>query len=319
MKHFFIPRLNLQLFAEGGAPAGDGGAEGTGVSAPAAGVQNKGAKGNPLANVVYGKQPQESAPAAGVQNTDPQSTQPTQAEQQPDRHAEFDAMIKGDYKDAYNKSVQNILQQRLKGANEVRQKYEAATPLLELIAERYGVQADDVEGMIKALEDDDALYEQAAMDKNMDVKDYKRQLKLERENARLKAQNTQRDRDAQMAQQYQKWEQQAEAAKVKYPNLDLNVESENPQFRQLLFSGIDVETAYAAIHRDEILSGAMQYTAQAVEKKIANKIAAGGSRPAENGTSGQSGVVIKSDPSKWTKQDREEVRRRAARGERIML
>lgn len=319
MKHFFIPRLDLQLFAEGGAPAGDGGAEGTGVSAPAAGVQNKGAKGNPLANVVYGKQPQESAPAAGVQNTDPKSTQPTQPEQQPDRNAEFDAMIKGDYKDAYNKNVQNILQQRLKGANEVRQKYEAATPLLELIAERYGVQADDVEGMIKALEDDDALYEQAAMDKNMDVKDYKRQLKLERENARLRSNEAKRVKDQAWSDQVAEWARQTEELKSEYPNINLSKEMENTDFREKLFKGYTVADAYLTTHKDDVVGGAMQYTAQAVEKKIANKIAAGGSRPAENGTSGQSGVVIKSDPSKWTKQDREEVRRRAARGERIML
>jgi hypothetical protein len=317
MKHFFFPRLNLQLFAEGGAPAGDGGAEGTGVSAPAAGVQNKGAKGNPLANVVYGKQ-KESAPAAGVQNTEPAKSteEPTKA---PDRKAEFEAMIKGDYKEAYQQNVQNIVQHRLKGAKENEDRLTAMNPLMDLLAARYGVKADDIQGLTKALESDDAWLEQAAADKNMDAQQYRQMLKLQSENARLKNNADAQFRQQQMNQQYEKWEQQAEEARKRYPNLDLNVESQNPQFRQMLMAGVDVGSAYLVLHQDDILTGVMQQATSTAKQQVANSIAAGKNRPAENGTSGQSGVVIKSDPSKWTRADREEVRRRAARGERIEL
>ena len=38
MRDVLFP-MNLQLFAEGGAPSGDGGGEGTGVTAQAAAVQ----------------------------------------------------------------------------------------------------------------------------------------------------------------------------------------------------------------------------------------------------------------------------------------
>ena len=311
MKHFLIPRMNLQLFAEGGAPAGDGGSEGTGVSAPAAGVQNKGAKSNSLANVVYGKQ-KESAPAAEVQ-TDPAK------ETTPDRKAEFEAMIKGDYKDVYNQNVQNILQQRLKGVNDTKAKLEAMNPLMDLLSARYGVKADDTQGIIKALEADDAFFEQAASEHNMDAQQYREVLKLRSENARLRNQTEEAFRQQQMDQQYAKWEQQAEEARKIYPNLDLNVESQNPQFRQLLMAGVDVGSAYLVLHREDVLAGAMQHTAQTVKAKVANDIAAGSKRPSENGTSGQSGVVVKSDPSKWTRADRREVIKRAARGERIEL
>ena len=67
------------------------------------------------------------------------------------------------------------------------------------------------------------------------------------------------------------------------------------------------------------MAGAMQYTAQTVKQKVANDIAAGNNRPSENGTSGQSGVTIKSDPSKWTKAEREHVRREVARGKKVYL
>ena len=313
MNHFLFP-MNLQLFAEGGAAAGgEGGGEGTGVTAPAAGVQTKGAKSNPLANVVYGKQ-KESAPAAEVQKEAETKQTPTV-----DRNAEFEAMIKGDYKDAFDKRVQDIVQKRLKGAKETEDRLTAMNPLMDMLSARYGVQADDTAGLIKALEADDDFLEKAATEHDMDVKQYRKMLTLERDNARLKAQNEEQVKREQMNQKYAIWEQQAEQAKALYPNLDLNVESQNPQFRQLLFAGIDVGTAYMAIHKDDVMAGAMQHTAKTIEEKYAKKVAAGNSRPAENGASGQSAVIVKSDPSKWTRADREEVRRRAARGERIEL
>lgn len=308
MKDVLFP-MNLQLFADGGAPSGDGGAEGTGVSAPAAGVHTKGAK-NPLANVVYGKQ--ESAPVAEVQKE-------PEPETKVDIHAEFEKLIKGDYKDAYDKRMQDTIQKRLKGHKETEERLTAMNPLLDLLSARYGVEAADTDGLIKALEADDAFFEKGAMEHDMDAKQYRNLLKLQSENTRLKQQNQEQIEQEQRARQYAIWEQQAEQARTLYPNLDMNVESQNPQFRQLLMAGVDVGSAYMVIHKDDIMAGAMQHTAKTVEQKLANKIAAGNNRPVENGASGQSSVTIKSDPSKWTKADREEVRRRAARGERIYL
>lgn len=314
MKDVLFP-MNLQLFAEGGAAAGgEGGGEGTGVTAQAAAVQTKGVKNNPLANVIYGKQPQEKAPAAEVQkNAD------AKADPAPDLDAEFEELIKGKFKDQYNKRTQDTVQKRLKGAKETEERLTAMNPLLDMLSARYGVKADDTSGLIKALEADDAFLENAAAEKNMDVPAYRELLQLKGENARLKQHSEDQFKQEQRNKQYAIWEQQAEEAKKRYPNLDLNVESQNPQFRQLLFAGVDVGAAYTAIHMDDVLAGAMQHTAKTVEQKLANKIAAGNSRPAENGASGQSGVVIKSDPSTWTKADRREAARRAARGEKIYL
>ena len=314
MRDVLFP-IDLQLFADGGSASagGDGAGQGaTGVGAPAAGVQTKGVK-NPLAGVVYGKQPAAAAeaPAAEVQ-TDNQTPAV-------DRNAEFENLIKGDYKDAYDKKVSDTIRQRLKGANETAAKYEATLPLLDMLAARYGTDASDPAALMRAIEADDEFLADAAADKGMDGKAYNGFVRLERENARLRATEAERQRQAQLDQQYTAWEQQAEKAKMKYPNLDLNVESQNPQFRQLLLAGIDVGTAYGVIHQDDIMAGAMQYATQTAQQKVANSVAAAGKRPAENGMQGQSAVTIKSDPSKWTKADRAEVARRAARGEKIYL
>ena len=314
MKNFIFP-MNLQLFAEGGAAAGgEGGGEGTGVTAQAAAVQTpKGVKSNPLAGVMFGKR-KESAPASEVQK----DTE-TKTETPPDLDAEFEELIKGKFKDQYGKRVQDTVQKRLKGAKETEDRLTAMNPLVDLLSARYGVKADDTEGLIKALEGDDTFFENAAADRGMETKDYRKLIQLEAENTRLRSQQEQQFKQEQANKQYAIWEQQAEEAKKLYPNLDLNVESQNPQFRQLLMAGVNVGTAYMALHQDEVLTAAMQHTAKTVEQKLSNKIAAGNARPAENGASGQSAAVIKADPSKWTKADREEVRRRAARGERIYL
>ena len=281
--------LNLQLFADGGE-GGTSGEGATGVNESAAEAQTSGV----------------TAPAA----EDAQAV---------DLDAEFDELIKGKFKDQFGKKMQNTVQKVRNSSKEAEDRLNAMNPLMDLLSARYGVKADDTEGLIKALEGDDAFFEQAAQEHNMEAKDYRKMLQLQRENSRLRSQQEQQFRQEQMNKQYEAWEQQAEEARKLYPNLDLNVESQNPQFRQLLMAGVDVGTAYLALHRDDVLAGAMQATAKTVEQKLSNKIAAGNARPAENGSSGQSAAVIKADPSKWTRADREEVRRRAARGERIYL
>lgn len=313
MKHYsIIPMCSLQIFAEGGnaagGTAGDGGtAQGTGVTAPAAGVR-KGVKSNPLADVKYGIQPQESAPAAGVQQT---------TKTKPDRNAEFEKLIKGEYKDQYDARVQDTVQKRLKGQKETVDKYEALSPALAMLARRYGVDASDAQALSKAIEDDNSFYEEEASKSGMDVEHYKKFEQMRRQNEFFRSQMEAQNQKEHAAKQYATWMQQAQEAQQIYPGLDLEAEVKNPQFMRLLSSGVDVGSAYLVIHRDEIIPAAMQYTAQAVEQKLANKIAAGGSRPAENGMKAQGAAVVKSDVSTLTKMDRAEINRRVARGEKI--
>ena len=307
MKNYFlIPMLNLQLFAEG-AGAGDGGtAEGQGVTAVAALPQTKGVK-NPLAGVKYGIQ-EETAPAAGVQ---------TETVAQPDRNAEFEKLIKGEYKDLYDARVQDTVQKRLKGQKEVVDKYNALTPTLEMMAKKYGVEPGDIEALSKAIEEDNSFYEDEALEKGMTVQQLKQIKKMERENADLKAQMEEAQRQENGKKLYAAWMQQAEEAKKVYPSFDMRAEMNNPKFVDLLRSHIDVRTAYEVLHKDEIIPAAMQFTAKTVESKLAKSIAANGARPSENGMSSQSAAVVKSDVSQLSKEDRAEIIRRVQRGEKI--
>ena len=306
MKNYYlIPMLNLQLFAEG---AGDGGtAEGQGVTGAAALPQTKGEKNNPLSNVKYGIQ-EEEAPAAEVQ---------VETVAQPDRNAEFEKLIKGEYKDLYDAKMQDTIQKRLKGQKETVDKFNALTPTLDLLASKYGVDAGDIEALNKAISEDDSYYEQEALDKGMTVQQLKEIKKMERENADLKAQMEEAQRQENGKKLYAQWMQQAEEAKKVYPSFDIKAEMNNPKFVDLLRSNIDVRTAYEVLHKDEIIPAAMQFTAQTVESKLAKKIASNGARPSENGMSSQSAAVVKSDVSQLSKEDRAEIIRRVQRGEKI--
>ena len=305
--------LDLQLFGEGGAGAGAGdggtGAEGaTGVSATAAVSQTKGVKANPLAEVKYGKQAEEKAasPAAEVVEN------PTE-----DRNAKFEALIKGEYKDLYDAKVQDTVQKRLKSTKETVEKYEALSPTLEMLAKKYGVNATDIKALTKAIEDDDSYYEQEALEKGVTVEQLKEIRKMEKENAELKRQMEEQHRRDNANKLYAQWMEQEKQTKAIYPSFDLRSEMQNPKFLDLLRSNIDVRTAYEVVHKDDIIAGAMQFTAKTVEQKLTNKIIAGGARPAENGNSSQGASVTKSDVSTLTKADRAEIARRVARGEKI--
>ena len=315
MKHtiLFPMFLDLQLFAEG-TGGGDGGTGAEGATgdnakgiATAAVSQKKGAS-NPLADVKYGIQPTEEAtpPAAEVNKT---ATE--------DRNARFEALIKGEFKDLYDARMQDTIQKRLKGQKETVDKYNALTPTLEMLAKKYGVDVSDIEALNKAIEEDDSYYEEEALEKNMSVQQLKEIKKMERENADLKRQMQEQERQENANRLYAKWMQESEAMKSVYPSFDLRTELQNPRFTDLLRSNVDVRTAYEVLHKDEIIPAAMQFTAKTVEQKLTNKIIANGARPTENGNSSQGATVVKSDVSQLSKADRAEIIRRVQRGEKI--
>ena len=280
--------LDLQLFGEGagGGDGGTGAVGATGANATAA-VSQSG----------------DNAPAAEVETVD--------------RNAKFEELIRGEYKDLYDAKMQDTIQRRLKGTKETVDRYNALTPTLEMLAKKYGVNASDINALNKAIQEDDAYYEEEALEKGITVEQLKEIRKMERENADLKRQMEEQNRKANANRLYAQWMEQEKQTKAVYPSFNLRAEMQNPKFVDLLRSNIDVRTAYEVLHKDDIIHGAMQFAVNKAEQKIANKIIAGGARPTENGTSSQGASLTKSDVSTLTKADRQDIIRRVARGEKI--
>lgn len=299
--------LNLQMFADGGAD-GDGGTGNAGTTADSMlATSTKGAK-NPLASVQYGVQ-------EDVQTADaPETATEVTAE---DRNAKFEALIKGEYKDLYDARMQDTIQKRLKSTKDTVDRYNELTPTIELLARKYGVDANDIKALNSAIEEDDAYYEDEAYEKGLTVEQLKSIKKMERENAELKRQMQETQVRENADRIYASWMEQAESLKPVYPTFDLQTELQNQKFTDLIRNNIDVRTAYEVVHKDEIIPQAMAFTASKVTEKIANSIRTSGNRPSENGLSHSSSAVVKSDVSQLSKEDRLEIARRVARGEKI--
>lgn len=305
--------IDLRLFD--GAGDGAGTAAGGETAADASAQGAKGAKTGE--KVVYGKQEGKVAPAETVA--------PAAGEHEPEggeadaemRRAKFDELVKGEFKDLYDERVQGIVKARLGESKQMQTRMDAVSPVLDLLAQRYGLDAGDPAAILAAVEKDDAYWEQAAEDAGMTTEQYKAMTKLERENAQLK-----RAQEVTLQQQavnrtVEQWEEQGEALKTIYPTFDLHGECRNPQFVSLLQNGVDVKTAYEVLHMDDIKNGVAAGAAKAAERNVTETIKAKGRRPAENGAAGQGGVIVKDDVSKLSKADRAEIIRRVARGERI--
>ena len=318
MSHNFILRsIDLQLFAEGGSSASAAGAEGSGTGAegvttadgmPATSAR---AKKNPLSDVRYGIQENaEDAQVADAQNTAGQVS----AEE---RAAKFEALIKGEYKDLYDAKMQDTIQKRLKGTKDTVDKYNALAPTLETLAKKYGVDPTDIEALNHAIDEDNTFFEDEALEKGISVEQLKEIRKIERENADLKKQMREQSVRENADRIYAGWLEQSDALKQIYTNFDLDAEIKNPRFVDLLKNNVDVRTAYEVLHKDDIIRGAMQFTADTVQTKLANNIIAGRNRPSENGIGQTSPAVVKNDVSQLSRADREEIIRRVARGEKI--
>ena len=215
----------------------------------------------------------DTAPDAGVQGVKPQA-ETADLPMIEDPEAEFDRLIRGQFKDQYNARVQDIVRKRLKSQEKTLEQYKALETTLQ---EKFGIQAKEPQSL-------EQVFQQW---------------------------------EADAAQQYHQWMQQAQQAKTLYPALNMAQEVKNPRFLGLLQSGVEVSDAYLITHRDEIIPSVMHYTAKAVEEKLANRIAANGARPSEGAMSGRGTTVVADQVSHMSKAQRQDIIRRVRQGEII--
>ena len=100
--------------------------------------------------------------------------------------------------------------------------------------------------------------------------------------------------------------EQAGRLKQTYPGFDLLKELENPTFLRLIQNRVDPGTAYEVVHHEEL-------TEAAARRRRMER------HPLENGLDrGSAPAVLRADPRALTRQERKQLRRRAARGEEIV-
>lgn len=300
-------RIVLNLFGEG-----DGGAQGENNS-PAAPTGNK---PGDLSNVVYGKQaiPEQTAPQAAAE--DKQGVQVTSNTLEERRKA-FRDMINGEYKDVYTEEFQKAFNRRFPEHKALQQRVADTQEILDKLSARYNVMDGDMQKLSRAIDNDNAYWDVAAEEAGMGVEQFKELQEMRRQNAVLMQQERDRVARSRADAQVQKWFQEGQAVKAKFPAFDLNTELNNPAFVSLLKAGTPVEHAYKVVHFDTLMGDAVQLTAANTESAVVNNIRAKGARPTENGTASQSPFIVKKDVRSLTRADRDEIARRVARGETI--
>jgi hypothetical protein len=322
--------INLKLFdgtAGGAAPAGGGSAQGMEGATPKADVKLPGssrrAKSGAYDNVVFGKQ--EDAPAAGNtpaagedkgQGVSKSGVSTTSDALEAKRKA-FKEMIEGEYKDVYAENFQQAFNRRFKEVKGMETSLSEQKPILDMLMQRYKIADGDMTKLQTAIEQDDRYYEEAADEAGLTVEQFKAMQKLERENAELKLLRQRQQGEQQAQQKLNEWYAESEKVKAIYPTFDLKAETANRDFVGLLKSGLSVQQAYELVHMEEIKAGAAQAAAQTAGEQMKARIQSRAARPAENGTSSQGAVIVKSDVHNLTRADRAEAVRRAQRGETI--
>ncbi len=313
----YLYDISLRLF--------DG--EGGGAEAPAQGETQAGAgntrqsKSGALSDVKYGKQP-EAETQTEVQSaaeTEKVKDVETTSDALEAKKKAFRELINGEYKDLYTQETQRMIDRRFKEARENEKRMKAYQPVLDTLMERYGIEDGDAKRLMEAVDNDHAYWSEAAEAAGMSEDQYKAFRQLKRENAELLRAQKAQQQEALIRAQGEKWFKEAEAMKANpmYQNFDLAQELQNQEFLSLLQAGTPMEHAYKVMHLDELMANAVQQAAVSTEKKVADSVRAKGSRPSENGTNSNSAFVTKTDPSKLTRADFEEIERRVARGERI--
>ena len=293
-------------------------------------VKSKAAREFYMKNVANKTEESKTDEPQPEEQAEPKVAEPKQEEPKPAQQEKqsFDDLLNDEeYKGEFNKRVQDIVQKRLKTAKASEEKLTKLTPLLDLIAHKYGVDLDstDIDELVQKVTDDDELYEQEALEKGLPVDALKQIRKVESENALLRraeadrqAEKEEAERRAAFNEQFMKLREEGNAVKAMYDTFDFDTEMRNPDFLRLAFTpGVGVKTAYEIIHKDEIIGGAMQYAAKKAQQEAAASIASNSKRPVEGWTGNNSPANTKIDVSALTSQQRKDYIKRAARGEKI--
>jgi len=225
----------------------------------------------------------------------------------------------------YNRQMQAVVQSRLRSAKTAEENLGKLAPALELMARKHNLDPEnlDYEALAKAISDDNAFYEDKALEMGVSLETAKRIDQQERETARQQRDQARTLEQQKIQQHILRMEQQGEALKKVFPDFDLRKELQNPAFARMTAPnvGISVEDAYYAVHRNEIQTRAMQVTAQKTAQKISNDIQSGSRRPQENGTSGRAPSVTTFDYRAASPEQREalkkHIRSEAAQGRKV--
>lgn len=216
---------------------------------------------------------------------------------------EFEKLIKGKFKNVYQNRAQSLFKDRMSTKNkqisDMQKRESTGNQIFALIANKYNVQPDDLDGLLKAVTEDKDLFAEKALAAGVTTEearnDFFNQQKTnaqEEELETLRREKAARELDTHLRSIA------AETMK-EFPNFNLEDEFQNPAFRTALDfiaqqrneqnekTGrndeiYDLTTAYKMAHFDELQKDLVKRSSSAAISAAAQSIQSGARRPTEN-------------------------------------
>lgn len=249
-----------------------------------------------------------------------------QAQQQPanvpdaqgQQEETFDSLIQGRYKKDFDAAMQKAVRQRVKTMNQYKSQADAMAPIIDQLGALYGIDTSDprktdFEALAKRFSSDERLYSAEAMEKGVSADTLRSEYASRAENTAMRRQL----QEYQMREAFAGIQDSFNREVAAVYGADFESEMQNGDFARLIAANVPPKTAYEVVHQAEIAQARAQAAAQQARENMVRTIQAQGARPEEigSGAGGGSTVPMKTH---WTRAEVEDMKRRAALGERVI-
>ena len=309
--------LNLQLFGEGG----DGGDGGSAASVGEGVGEESGEKIPASIPEKARKYYQQAMEKTSSKSKKADTTQPTNESNATEKRSYEDLIKSEEYKEDHKAYMDKTISDRLKKYKGMEENLGKQKALLEVVANKYGVNPDD-DNFLSVLQEkidaDDSYYENYAMEHDISAEEARRIVTMERKVKQADAEKAEQEKQERMRQHIMLVRQNAEKTKAQFPDFDLDTAMQDEKFRRLCFNtNGDTTAAYMACNYGKIINNAVQMASQKAKAQTVQAIAANKARPMENGLSSSAPSVVEQDFSKMNlaqlRQFAEEQRRKTGR------
>ena len=327
----------LQLFADG---TGEGGAAGSAVTSPAAAGQDTGVNASAVAGQTVEPTQADRLRELGVpesklkrakysQKAAPQKQQETTAQAAAAKTQEVTEETKDTAKrlswdeimadPEYNGEMQKVVKAAKEKLKTSAEALEKLAPAIQLIAKKYGVDASDYDAVSKAVVDDDAYYEERAMELGVTTDVAKQLDKSEKMMRAAEEQQQKFINEQKLMEHIGKLNRQAIELQQKYPDFNLGKELNNPTFARLTAPDLNLplEDAYELVHREEIKENIRQAALKASIQQVSNAVQSNKNRPNDGVSKSSNASVQTFNYQNATKAQREALKARIRSGEKI--